>query len=70
MKSTAHPRVIERGILTSNYKQEIRNNLREINSTSLFGKKLLVKNNQALCTPAGTILRTSLFFIALVFIVF
>ena len=39
MKSIAHSRVIERGILTSAYKQEIRQSIIEMKSSSLSSIK-------------------------------
>lgn len=69
MKSTAHPRVIERGILTSAYKEEIRQNIRTMKSDSLSRiKNSFLSQNEKLNSQTASILRVSLFSLALVFI--
>jgi len=63
---SSHPRVEQRGILTSTYKQEIRNN-----ETSLSRFKNRIKSNSAsTCCSLATSIRVSLFFVAMVLIVF
>ena len=64
MKLVAHPRVIERGILTSSYKQDIKNSLRK------GIKQRALKNSGYFCCEMGTLLKVSLFFIAITIIVF
>lgn len=69
MKSTAHPRVIERGILTSAYKQEIRQSIRNMKSDSLSQiKNSLQSQHEKFRSQTATILQVSLFTLALVFI--
>ncbi len=69
MKSTAHPRVIERGILTSAYKEEIRQSIRTMKSDSLSRiKNSFLSQNEKLNSQTASILRVSLFTLALVFI--
>ncbi|WP_156168396.1 hypothetical protein [Kordia zhangzhouensis] len=54
-----------RGLLTSRYKEEIRENFQNISSTSLFGLKQRVKINQHRFAPVvGTILKISVFVLA------
>lgn len=68
MKSTAHPRVIERGILTSAYKREVRQNVLEMRKESLSRIKRSFQNqHEKLQSKTATILQVSLFTIALVF---
>ena len=69
MKSTAHPRVIERGILTSAYKEEIRQGIRTMKSDSLSRiKNSFLSQNEKLNSQTASILRVSVFTLALVFI--
>jgi hypothetical protein len=71
MKLASHPRVIERGILTSAYKQEIRQNIREMKTKSLSRIKTSILNSHdKLQSQTGTVLRVSLFAIVLVVILF
>lgn len=71
MKSTAHPRVIERGILTSTYKQEIRQNIKDMKSNSLSNiKNSFLSQHEKLRSQTVAILRVSIFTLALVFILF
>ncbi len=71
MKSTAHPRVIERGILTSAYKQEIRQNISDMKKESLSRiKSSILSSHDKLQSRTGTVLQVSLFAIALVVILF
>ena len=68
MKSTAHPRVIERGILTSAYKQEIRHNALEMKKESLSRIKRSFHNqHEKLQSKTAAVLQVSLFAIAFVF---
>ena len=69
MTTLSHPRVQERGILTSTYKQEIRTNVRSMRSQSLSGFKNRIKSNSnSTCCSLSTTLRVSLFFVAMVLI--
>ena len=70
MKAIATPRVIERGILTSAYKQEIRQNVRELKSKSISRIKASILNHhEKLQSQTGTILQVSLFAIVLILMV-
>lgn len=61
----------ERGILTSSYKQEIKNNIRLQKSKSISRIKSLVSNHQGkIESEIGTILKVALFFAAIVMITF
>lgn len=69
MKSFAHPRVIERGILTSAYKEEIKFNIREMKRKSVSRiKSSIVNSHDKLQSQTGTVLQVSLFAIVLVVI--
>jgi len=58
---------VNRGILTSRYKEEIKKNFSSIKSNSLFRLKQRVRTHQNSITPvAGTILKVSVFVIAYV----
>lgn len=71
MKSFAHPRVIERGILTSAYKQEIKYSISDMKRKSLSRiKSSILNSHDKLQSQAGTALQVSLFAIALVVILF
>lgn len=71
MKSTVNTPILERGILSSVYKQEIKNSIREMHSQSLSKiKNRIKKNRNMLCCEAGTFLKVSMFFITLVLIIF
>ena len=70
MKSFAHPRVNERGILTSTYKQEIKNQSQIAKSKSVSQIKTMIFNQSNLESQTGTILRVALFFIAVVAIAY
>ena len=71
MKSFAHPRVNERGILTSAYKQEIKHNISDMKRKSLSRiKSSLFSRQDKLQSQTGTALQVSLFAIALVVILF
>ena len=71
MKLTAHPRVIERGILTSAYKQEIRQNVRDMKSNSLSQMKTsFLSQHEKLRSQTAAILQVSIFTLALVLILF
>ncbi|MFY0603731.1 MAG: hypothetical protein JXQ93_07255 [Flavobacteriaceae bacterium] len=68
MKSTAHPRVIERGILTSAYKQEVRQNVLEMRNESLSRiKRSIQMQHEKFQSKAAAVLQISLFAIVLVF---
>ncbi|MFY0629915.1 MAG: hypothetical protein JXR05_06000 [Flavobacteriaceae bacterium] len=69
MKSTAHPRVIERGILTSAYKQEIRQSVRDMKSNSISRiKSSFLSQHEKLRSQTAAVLQVSIFTLALVFI--
>jgi hypothetical protein len=71
MKSVAHPRVDERGILTSAYKQEIKQNISDMKTRSLSRIKASILNSHdKLQSQTGTVLQVSLFAITLVIILF
>lgn len=60
---------VERGILTSSYKQQIRTNIRATKSKSLSRVKSMITNHsKSIESETGTILRVSLFLIAIVMI--
>ena len=60
----------ERGILTSSYKQEIKNQSGLAKAASLSQMKAMILNQSNLESQTGTILRVSLFLIAIVMISF
>ena len=69
MKLASHPRVIERGILTSAYKQEIRQNISEMKRKSLSQiKSSILNSHEKLQSKTGTVLQLSFFAIILVVI--
>ncbi len=71
MKSTANNLVLERGILTSSYKQEIRQSILSIKAQSLSRvKSRLKKDSSKIYSETGTILKVSMFALVLVAIVF
>jgi hypothetical protein len=71
MKSIAHSRVIERGILTSAYKQEIRQTIIEMKSSSLSSiKTSFLSQHEKLRSQTAAILQVSIFALALVLILF
>ena len=70
MKST-YSNTVERGILTSAYKKEIRANISESKRSTLSKMKFVVENHQAnVQSEIGTILRVALFFVAIVLFTF
>jgi hypothetical protein len=70
MKST-YTNTLERGILTSAYKQEIRENISASKRTTLSNMKSMVENHQEnVQSQTGTILRVALFFIAIVMVTY
>jgi len=69
MKSTAHPRVIERGILTSAYKQEIRQSISDMKTNSLSRiKTSFLGQHEKFRSQTAAILQVSIFTLALVLI--
>lgn len=69
MKSV-NTNTIERGILTSAYKREIRANISESKRETLSKIKTVVEYHQANAqSEMGTILRVVIFFVAIVLIV-
>lgn len=69
MKST-YTSSVERGILTSTYKREIRENVAESKSASISKIKTLIINNDSLESQIGAILKVSLFVVAIIMINF
>jgi hypothetical protein len=68
MKST-YTNTLERGILTSTYKREIRQNAFDIKRESLSKVKTFLTNSPSILeSQTATILRVSLFVIAIVMI--
>jgi len=62
--------ILERGILTSSYKQEIKNNIRDHKMKSISSIKSMILNHHGkIESQTGTILRVSLFMIAILFVV-
>lgn len=71
MKSSVNNLALERGILTSSYKKEIRSNVRAMRSKSLSGlKRQALRNSGYACCEMGTFLKVSMFFVAITLIVF
>ncbi|MGB1042697.1 MAG: hypothetical protein ACPGU6_04830 [Tenacibaculum sp.] len=71
MKSAVNTLVLERGILTSSYKQEIRQNIQSMKVLSLSRvKNRLKKDSSKICSETGTILKVSMFALVLVALVF
>lgn len=61
MKST-YTNTVERGILTSTYKREIRESISESKRATLSNMKLMIENHQEkVQSQTGTILQVSLF---------
>ncbi len=70
MKYIQNTTVQERGILTSKYKQEIKNLSKIEKSKSLSKIKSMIFNHQdRIESQAGTILRVSFFMLAIIFMV-
>lgn len=70
MKSTVNSLVLERGILSSVYKKEIRQNIRSMKSQSLSRvKNRLKKDSSKIYSETATVLKLSMFAIALVLLV-
>jgi len=70
MKST-YTNTVERGILTSAYKREIRANISASKRSTVSKMKVVVENHQAnVQSEIGTILRVALFFVAIVLFTF
>lgn len=71
MKLATHPRVIERGILTSVYKQEIRFQIHKMKKKSLSRiKSSILNSHDKLQSQAATVLQVSLFAVVLVVLLF
>ena len=69
MKLASHPRVIERGILTSAYKQEIRQSVRDMKSNSISQiKSSFLSQHEKLQSRTAAILQVSIFTVALVLV--
>ena len=70
MKST-YTNTVERGILTSTYKREIRANISESKKTTLSNMKSMIESHQEkVQSQTGTILRVALFFAAIIMITY
>lgn len=70
MKSTNNTLVLERGILTSSYKEEIKQNIKNMRSESLSRVKNRVKNQSTRFTSqTATALKVSMFTLALVMMI-
>jgi hypothetical protein len=65
---TSNINTIERGILTSAYKQEIRRNIAISKSASLSKIKYLLYRQSNLVSQTGTILQVSVFAFAIILI--
>ena len=71
MKFIQTTTVLERGILTSAYKQEIKSNIRTAKRKSVSRVKSLIRNHQEnIESETGVILKVALFFVAFVVITF
>jgi hypothetical protein len=69
MKST-YTNTVQRGILTSTYKREIRESISESKRTTLSNLKSVVENYQEkVQSQTGTILRVSLFAFAMILMI-
>ena len=67
----SYTHTLERGILTSAYKREIKENASIVKSESISRMKSIIENHQAkVQSQTGTILRVSLFAIAVIMISF
>ncbi|CAL2102537.1 conserved protein of unknown function [Tenacibaculum sp. 190130A14a] len=70
MKTSVNNLVLERGILSSVYKQEIKRNIRSMKAESLSRVKNKLKSDSSkLYSETATILKVSMFAIALVLLV-
>tara|TARA_B110001454_G_scaffold208366_1_gene220752 strand:+ start:299 stop:514 length:216 start_codon:yes stop_codon:yes gene_type:complete len=64
MKLAAHPRVNERGLLNSVYKQEIKRQAGHMKQASISRiKGSIVHHHEAVLSKAGTVVQVSLFVI-------
>ncbi len=69
MKST-YTNTLDRGILTSSYKSQIRFNITETRRASLSKMKNIIENHQSrFHSQTGTILQLSLFLVVMAFVV-
>ncbi len=69
MKSTAAADSIERGILTSAYKQEIKEAIRDMHAESILKiKSKLLSQHESLQSRAGAIVQVAFFAIVLVLV--
>ena len=67
---TTYVSPLERGILTSAYKREIKDNIRDSKRESLSKFKDIIENHHAkVQSKAGTILQVSLFALVLVLVI-
>jgi len=68
---TTYTNTIERGILTSAYKREIRENIGNSKRATLSKMKSMIENHQnKVQSQTGTILQVSLFAFAIILIAF
>ena len=68
---TTYTNTIERGILTSSYKREIRENIATSKRATLSKMKTIIENHQIkVQSQTGTILQISLFAFAVVLMIF
>lgn len=68
---TTYTYTIERGILTSSYKREIRENIANSKRVTLSKMKSLIdKHHEKVQSQTGTILQVSLFAFAIILIAF
>ncbi|QOD60427.1 hypothetical protein H9I45_13925 [Polaribacter haliotis] len=70
MKASTTPTQLERGILTSAYKQDIKGGFATAKSESLSNVKYSIFNQESIESPIGVVLRVSLFAIAIIMISF
>ena len=71
MKSAVNTLVFERGILTSSYKQEIRQNIQSMKVLSLSRvKSRLKKDSSKIYSETAIVLKVSMFALVLVALVF
>lgn len=68
---TTYTNTIERGILTSAYKREIRQSIADSKRTTLYKMKSIIdRHHEKVQSQTGTILQVSLFAFAIIMIAF
>ncbi|QTE22150.1 hypothetical protein [Polaribacter cellanae] len=70
MKASTTPAQLERGILTSVYKQDIKSGFATAKTESLSNVKYAIFNQECIESQIGVVLRVSLFTIAIIMIFF